>query len=324
MFDRFTDRAKKVMNLARQQAQRFNHEYLAPEHMLLGILDLGEGLAIQALGKMSIDPDRIQGAVESMLVKGPSNAPMRQLPFTPRAKKVLELTMEEAGNLGHNYIGTEHVLLGLIKEDESIPAQVLLELGVSLKRTRATVLEVLASETSSRENLLVSGPAAMVAPSRVDVPFAHFSDRLKRVWDRAQQAARSGGFSLVSSEHLFAAMMTDSKGVAADVLRMNDTDRAGILTQLGHIVKSIDTGAPQLPIAMEPALARAIVVAFEEAAGTKSNQIGTGHVLIALLQQEGPTARILRSAGLELESARSALRACLRRIDEDPIWDHVG
>ena len=115
MFDRFTDRAKKVMNLARQEAQRFNHEYLGTEHVLLGLVQEGSGVAANVLKNMGIDLNKIRMEVEKIVKTGPSMVTMGQLPFTPRAKKVLELSMEEAGTIGHNYIGTEHLLLGLIQ-----------------------------------------------------------------------------------------------------------------------------------------------------------------------------------------------------------------
>jgi ATP-dependent Clp protease ATP-binding subunit ClpC len=146
MFDRFTDRAKKVMNLARQEAQRFNHEYLGTEHILLGLVQEGSGVAANVLRNMSIDLSKIRTEVEKLVKTGPSMVTMGQLPFTPRAKKVLELSMEEAGNLGHNYIGTEHLLLGLIKENEGIAAKVLTNLGVKLEDVREEVLEFLGAD----------------------------------------------------------------------------------------------------------------------------------------------------------------------------------
>ncbi|MEL6429041.1 MAG: ATP-dependent Clp protease ATP-binding subunit, partial [Planctomycetota bacterium] len=152
MFDRFTDRAKKVMNLARQEAQRFNHEYLGTEHILLGLVQEGSGVAANVLKNMGIDLNKIRMEVEKIVKTGPSMTTMGQLPFTPRAKKVLELSMEEAGNLGHNYIGTEHLLLGLIKENEGIAAQVLLNLGVKLEDVREEVLDFLGADTSDDED----------------------------------------------------------------------------------------------------------------------------------------------------------------------------
>jgi ATP-dependent Clp protease ATP-binding subunit ClpC len=151
MFDRFTDRAKKVMNLARQEAQRFNHEYLGTEHILLGLVQEGSGVAANVLKNMGIDLNKIRTEVEKIVKTGPSMVTMGQLPFTPRAKKVLELSMEEAGNLGHNYIGTEHLLLGLIKENEGIAAQVLINLGVKLEDVREEVLDFLGADTGEEE-----------------------------------------------------------------------------------------------------------------------------------------------------------------------------
>ncbi|MFM7298709.1 MAG: Clp protease N-terminal domain-containing protein, partial [Planctomycetota bacterium] len=166
MFDRFTDRAKKVMNLARQEAQRFNHEYLGTEHILLGLVQEGSGVAANVLKNMSIDLTKIRAEVEKIVKTGPSMVTMGQLPFTPRAKKVLELSMEEASNLGHNYIGTEHLLLGLIKENEGIAAQVLMNLGVKLEDVRDEVLEVLGANTEEGEEEEESGESQGSGPER--------------------------------------------------------------------------------------------------------------------------------------------------------------
>ncbi len=152
MFDRFTDRAKKVMNLARQEAQRFNHEYLGTEHILLGLVQEGSGVAANVLKQMGIDLSKIRDEVEKIVKTGPSMVTMGQLPFTPRAKKVLELSLEEASNLGHNYIGTEHLLLGLIKENEGIAAQVLMNLGVKLEDVREEVLDFLGADTGDDDD----------------------------------------------------------------------------------------------------------------------------------------------------------------------------
>ena len=166
MFDRFTDRAKKVMNLARQEAQRFNHEYLGTEHILLGLVQEGSGVAANVLKNMSIDLTKIRAEVEKIVKTGPSMVTMGQLPFTPRAKKVLELSMEEASNLGHNYIGTEHLLLGLIKENEGIAAQVLMNLGVKLEDVRDEVLDVLGANTDESEEEEESGESSGSGPER--------------------------------------------------------------------------------------------------------------------------------------------------------------
>ncbi|MFO0981133.1 MAG: ATP-dependent Clp protease ATP-binding subunit [Planctomycetota bacterium] len=151
MFDRFTDRARKVMNLAKQEAQRLNHEYIGTEHILLGLVQEGSGVAANVLRNMNIDLKKIRSEIEKIVKGSPTMVTMGNLPFTPRAKKVLELALEEASQLGHNYIGTEHLLLGLIKENEGIAARVLLNLGVKLEDVREEVLEFLGADPRSEE-----------------------------------------------------------------------------------------------------------------------------------------------------------------------------
>jgi ATP-dependent Clp protease ATP-binding subunit ClpC len=148
MFDRFTDRARKVMGLARQEAQRFNHDYIGTEHILLGLVQEGSGVAASVLKNLDIDLKKIRQEVEKLVSTGTTMVSMGQLPFTPRAKKVLELSLEEASNLGHTYIGTEHLLLGLIRESEGIAAQVLRNLKVKVEDVREEVLELLGAEPS--------------------------------------------------------------------------------------------------------------------------------------------------------------------------------
>ncbi len=152
MFDRFTDRAKKVMSFARQEAMKFNHEYIGTEHILLGLVQEGSGVAANVLKNMTVDLEKIRHEVEKIVKTGPSMVTMGQLPFTPRAKKVLELSMEEASQLSHNYIGTEHLLLGLIRENEGIAAQVLMNLGVKLDEVREEVLEFLGASEHNNED----------------------------------------------------------------------------------------------------------------------------------------------------------------------------
>jgi ATP-dependent Clp protease ATP-binding subunit ClpC len=140
------------MGLARQEAQRFNHDYIGTEHILLGLIQEGSGVAADVLKNLDVDPKRIRQEIEKLVSHGTTMVTMGQLPFTPRAKKVLELALEEASNLGHNYIGTEHLLLGLIREQEGIAAQVLQNLNVRLEDVREEVLELLGAEVSQGED----------------------------------------------------------------------------------------------------------------------------------------------------------------------------
>ena len=160
MFDRFTDRARKVMALARKEAQRFNHDFIGTEHILLGLIQEGSGVAANVLKNLGVEIDKIRREIEKNVQSGPSMVTMGQLPFTPRAKKVLELSMEEANELGHNYIGTEHILLGLIRENDGVAAQVLLDLNLKLEDVRAEVLELLGAEMQSENSIPPTSPGS--------------------------------------------------------------------------------------------------------------------------------------------------------------------
>ncbi|MEI8371393.1 MAG: ATP-dependent Clp protease ATP-binding subunit [Planctomycetota bacterium] len=162
MYERFTDRARKVMQLANQEAQRFNHEYIGTEHILLGLIKEGSGVAANVLKNLEVDLRKIRLEVEKLVQSGPDMVTMGKLPQTPRAKKVIEYSMEEARNLGHNYVGTEHILLGLLREQEGVAAQVLMNLGLKLEEVREEVLSLLGhgmegSEGSERAGSLSGG-----------------------------------------------------------------------------------------------------------------------------------------------------------------------
>jgi len=143
MFNRFTERARKVLVLAKEEARRFNHDYIGTEHILLGLIREGEGVACAVLQNLGIDLDRLRVEIEKLITAGSAASVLGDVPFAPRAKKALELAAEEARSLGHNYIGTEHILLGLLREEEGIASQVILSLGLDLKRVKDEILALL-------------------------------------------------------------------------------------------------------------------------------------------------------------------------------------
>jgi len=145
MFNRFTERARKVILLAKEEAKRFNHDYIGTEHILLGLVREGEGVAAAVLASLGLSADKIRFEVEKLVQPGPATIVSGDIPFTPKAKKVIELAMEEARSLGHNYIGTEHLLLGLIREGEGVASQVLMNLGLELDKVRMEVMNLLGS-----------------------------------------------------------------------------------------------------------------------------------------------------------------------------------
>ncbi len=147
MFNKFTERARKVILLAKQEAKRFNHDYIGTEHVLLGLLREGEGVAAAVLQSLGMNLNNIRIEVEKLVQVGPPTVVSGDLPFTPKAKKVMELAMEEARTLGHNYIGTEHLLLGLIREGEGVASQVFMNMGLDLEKVREEVIKLLGSTT---------------------------------------------------------------------------------------------------------------------------------------------------------------------------------
>jgi ATP-dependent Clp protease ATP-binding subunit ClpC len=157
MFERFTDRARRVVVLAQEEARMLNHNYIGTEHILLGLIHEGEGVAAKGLESLGISLEAVRSQVEEIIGQG-QQAPSGHIPFTPRAKKVLELSLREALQLGHNYIGTEHILLGLIREGEGVAAQVLVKLGADLSRVRQQVIQLL-SGYQGKEAVTAGGPA---------------------------------------------------------------------------------------------------------------------------------------------------------------------
>ncbi|MHC4442292.1 MAG: ATP-dependent Clp protease ATP-binding subunit [Planctomycetota bacterium] len=151
MFERFTDRARKVMALANQEAQRFNHEYIGTEHILLGLVKEGSGVGANVLKNLDVDLRKVRLEVEKLVKSGPDMVTMGKLPQTPRAKKVIEYAIEEARSLNHNYVGTEHLLLGLLREQDGVAARVLMNLGLKLEDVREEVLNLLGAELGSEE-----------------------------------------------------------------------------------------------------------------------------------------------------------------------------
>lgn len=164
MFERFTDRARRAVVLAEEEAREFQHNYIDTEHILLGLLHEGEGVAAQALGALGISLEAVRSQVQEIIGQGPQRV-TGHLPFNPRTKKVLELSLREALQLGHNYIGTEHLLLALLREGEGIGPQIIVKLGSELTQVRQKVIETLSgyqpqarqSEKSEVENCGVEG-----------------------------------------------------------------------------------------------------------------------------------------------------------------------
>jgi ATP-dependent Clp protease ATP-binding subunit ClpA len=207
MFERFTDRARRVVVLGQEEARLLNHDYIGTEHLLLGLIHEGEGVAAKALESLGIRLGAVRSQVEEVIGQGQS-APVGHIPFTPRAKKVLELSLRESQQLGHNYIGTEHILLGLIREGQGVAAQVLVKLGADLSRVRQQVIQLLSGYVGGREAAEQAGEQAGVRTRlvRMTVP-----DDLRELEEQLAQARREKEAAIDAEDFDQAAALRDKE-----------------------------------------------------------------------------------------------------------------
>src|SRR5205823_2283291 len=226
-FDKFTERAREVLQLAQGEAQRFNHNYIGTEHLLLGLVREGDGVAARVLNNLGIELHKVRSAVEFIIGRG-DRMVMGEIGLTPRAKRVIELAVDEARRLNHHYIGTEHLLLGLVREGEGIAAGVLESLGVSLEKVRAQVIEVLKSSSgySASGGKASSIKSTMRSPTSAARPprFDGFSERARNVLQLAQEEARRFNHNYISTEHILLGLVREGEGGGAHVLKSLDIE----------------------------------------------------------------------------------------------------
>jgi ATP-dependent Clp protease ATP-binding subunit ClpC len=215
MFERFTDRARRVIVLAQEEARLLDHDHIGTEHILLGLVHEGDGVAARALESLGIRLDAVRREVEAIIGQGDS-PPSEHIPFTPEAKKVLELSLREAIQLGHNDIGTEHILLGLLREGEGVGCQVLVKLGATLPKVRARVLQLLPQSSGASTSGWVFRP----------------SSELTAVLDEAHRVAEARGEAEVMPIHLFLAAVEHPDGAAGRMLETVGVDPRGLRRQL--------------------------------------------------------------------------------------------
>ena len=203
MFERFTDRARRVIVLAQEEARLLNHNYIGTEHILLGLAHEGQGVAAKALESLGIQLQALRSQVEQVIGQG-QRAPTGHIPFTPRAKKVLELSLRESQQLGHNYIGTEHLLLGLIREGEGVAAQVLVKLGADLSRVRQQVIQLLSGYAGGKE-------AAEQAGARTRLVHMTMPEDLREAEEQLAELRRQKEAAIMSQDFEQAAALRDEE-----------------------------------------------------------------------------------------------------------------
>jgi len=312
-FDKFTPRARKVITLAQEEAVRFNHNYIGTEHLLLGLLREGEGVAAKVLVEMGVELNRVRSAVEFMIGRG-DRMIVGEIGLTPRAEQVIELAVDEARQLGHHYIGTEHLLLGLVREGEGIAAGVLESLGVNLEKVRAETVRVLArlgpsagaveDVTESAEGT-GNGSEQGAQPGRGPDRFDKFTDRARKVLTLAQEEATRFNHNYIGTEHLLLGLVREGEGVAAKILSNLGVELNRVRSAVEFMIGRGDRMLVG-EIGLTPRAKKVIELAVDEARQLGHHYIGTEHLLLGLIREgEGVAAKVLDSFGVNLEKVRT-------------------
>src|SRR5258708_15073911 len=297
-FDKFTERARKVLSLAQEEAQRFQHNYIGTEHLLRGLVREGEGVAAKVLNNLGVDLNKVRSTVEFIIGRG-DRIVLGEIGLTPRAKKVIELAVDEARRLDHHYIGTEHLLLGLVREGEGIASGVLESLGVNLERVRTQTIMVL----SHAEGTPAEGSTEKAAPQPTEA--------FGKVIQLAQEEAQHFQHDHVGTEHLLLGLLREGDGIAAKVLSNLGVE----LDKLRMAVELISwhgdykhSGVVELNRRAGEVLAQA---AFE-ASYFKHDYISTEHLLLGLTRiEERFEAAALPSISIRMEKVRIAVIAAI-------------
>ncbi len=351
MFDKFTDRARKVMSLAREEAQRFNHEYIGTEHILLGLVQEGSGIAARVLTNLDVELKRIRTETEKLIPHGPPSVQMGQLPFTPRAKRVLELAQKEASDLGHDYIGTEHILLALLAEGEGVAAQVLLNFGLKLDDLRAEVLECLgvteprtadrdppavASRRTERGHPLSLEQVVIALASDLACPIPKWPLSAERLGPgvgqalrEAQRLAARSPDRTVLPEHLLAAIVDKLAPTFSEVLDRHCVTREVLLRFLPRVEGANDAGGPpgENP-QYSPIVSRIVESAWALAQERGFEKLHTELILVALVHEADPSVREFLGRLVVLLSAleadiREAFEGWSPAAQRKPRWRRV-
>ena len=299
-FDKFTERARKVLSLAQEEAQRFQHNYIGTEHLLLGLVREGEGVAAKVLNNLGVDLNKVRSTVEFIIGHG-DRIIIGEIGLTPRAKKVIELAVDEARRLDHHYIGTEHLLLGLVREGEGIASGVLESLGVNLERVRTQTIMVL----SHAEGTPAEGSTEKAAPQQTEA--------FGKVIQLAQEEAQHFQHIRVGTEHLLLGLLREGDGIAAKVLSNLgvELDKLRMAVELiswhGNYKYSSVFGLNQRA---GEVLAQAAI----EASHFKHDYIGTEHLLLGLTRiEESFAAAALQSISISMEKVRTAVIAAIEQ-----------
>jgi ATP-dependent Clp protease ATP-binding subunit ClpA len=312
VFERFTERARQVVVLAQEEARGFRHNYIGTEHLLLGLLREDEGLAARVLESFGITLERAREEVVRIVALGEDPSTSGQIPFTPRAKKVMELSLRESLSVGHDYIGTEHILLGLVREDEGVAMRILVEFGTDGEAIRDQVLRMLGNRAGTVE-VIIAPSRAELSPRSPEQVIARFTDRAKETLAIARREALALNHANVRSEHLLLALASQEDGVAASVLvSLNVTGER--VRELIEPHAASDTEAPSDTTGFTIQAAAVLEHSLRAALRLGRNYIDTEHILLSLIQDRddaSPAVWVLSALGADRGKVRSELRRVL-------------
>jgi ATP-dependent Clp protease ATP-binding subunit ClpA len=306
-YHKFTERARRVLTLAQEEAQRFNHNYIGTEHLLLGLVREGDGVAAKVLANLGVKLQDVRSAVEFIIGRGDCPI-LGEIGLTPRAKKVIDYAIDEGRRLNHNYIGTEHLLLGLVREGEGIAAGVLESLGVNLERLRTETTRLLSqSMPSSTPSARATDDDEGETESEIDVTSRIFAAPMRRVLALAREEAMRFSQPLISPSHLFLGLLRDKEGLAARVLTHLAVQTADLRRSVEESLvrgNSVVLGDLDFDLDAEKLMQVAISAAQAEAC----DHTGTEHLLLAFVTQRGSMVeRTLRAFGITPSRVREAI-----------------
>jgi ATP-dependent Clp protease ATP-binding subunit ClpA len=318
-FDKFTERARKTLQLAQEEAQRFNHNYIGTEHILLGLVREGDGVAARVLNNLGIELNKVRSAVEFIIGRG-DRMVMGEIGLTPRAKRVIELAVDEARRLNHHYIGTEHLLLGLVREGEGIAAGVLESLGVSLKDVRAQVIEVL--QTSSGYSMMGSAgvigspPAALRGwvPSSLELSLlAHVDNTFLEVMRDAMTITFFLNRKHYDTDVLLAALTHNEAGATSRLLRKHGVEPADIYDR----IESDPSRLSSEPFNLDAVRVVRLAIDAARSIGVKAT---ADYLLLGLMfHADNPAYVVLTEAGITVEEVRALLGGDLPPEPGQPV-----
>ena len=291
-----------MFTFAREEANRLNQNFIGTEHVLLGLIKLGRGVAVNVLQKMGVNLENVRAEVERLAATRPDQKIVGKTPASARVKKVLATAAKEAKALSHTYIGTEHILLGLLCERDGMASRVLRDLGIDLARTRQEVLKELDPNCG-----VESSPVPRAISAAPNVP--GFTPHAQEVLRLSRAEADRFNHCFVGTEHLLLGILKLGQGRAVGVLRNLGLDVQGIPAE---VEKFVGTGPDQKLIGnipYTPRVKHVLWLAAKEAQASNHSQVGTEHILLGLLhERDGVAARVLQKRGLTFERARQEIR----------------